>query len=103
MRQAPARPLSRMTITLGPDESFVGDWVSVAISPDGRRIAYAARRGGQQRLYVRPLDRFEATPLAGTEGATMPFFSPDGLWVGFFASGKLQKVSIEGGAPVTLC
>ena len=102
---APAncRPLSRTTITLGPDESFVGDGPSVAISPDGRRIAYTARQGGQQRLYVRPLDRFEATPLAGTDGATMPFFSPDGRWVGFFANGKLQKVSIEGGTPVTLC
>ena len=63
----------------------------------------SARRGERQRLYVRPLDRFEATELAGTEGASMPFFAPDGLWVGFFASGKLQKVSVDGGAPVTLC
>jgi serine/threonine-protein kinase len=102
-RQAPATPLSRMTITLGPDESFADEWMPLAISPDGRRIAYVARRGGQQRLYLRPLDRFEATPLAGTEDGYLPFFSPDGLWLGFFASGKLQKVSIEGGTPVILC
>jgi hypothetical protein len=103
MRQAPAHPLSRMTITLGPNESFVGDAVSVAISPEGRRVAYVARRGEQQRLYVRLLDRFEAMPLAGTEGASQPFFSPDGRWLGFFAGGKLRKVPVEGGAPVTLC
>ena len=102
MRPAPARPLSRTTISLGPDESFASDWGTIAISPDSRRIAYAARHGGQQRVYVRPLDRFEATALAGTEGGDLPFFSPDGLWIGFFANGKLQKVSIEGGAPVTL-
>ena len=101
-RELPDRSLSRTTITLGPDESIV-DEQPIAISPDGRRIAYTARQGGQQRLYVRPLDRFEATALAGTNGASRPFFSPDGRWVGFFASGKLQKVSIEGGAPVTLC
>ena len=103
LREAPAIALSRMTITLGSDESFVGDGPSVAISPDGHRVVYAARRGDQQRLYVRPLDRFEATLLAGTDGATLPFFSPDGRWGGFFASGKLQKVSIDGGRPVTLC
>ena len=102
MRQAPARPLARVTITLGPNESFVGD-VSVAISPEGRRVAYVARRGEQQRLYVRLLDRFDAMPLAGTEGASQPFFSPDGRWLGFFAGGKLRKVPVEGGAPVTLC
>jgi serine/threonine-protein kinase len=102
-RQAPAQQLSRVTITLGPNESFVGDAVSVAISPEGRRVAYVARRGEQQLLYVRLLDRFEAMPLAGTEGASQPFFSPDGRWLGFFAGGKLRKVPVEGGAPVTLC
>src|SRR4029077_11151339 len=103
MREAPDRPLSRMTITLGPDESIIDDWPAVAISPDGRRVAYVAHRGDQQRLFVRPLDRFEATLLAGTDGASMPFFSPDGRGGGFFGSGKLQKVAIEGGTPITLC
>ena len=52
---------------------------------------------------MRPLDQFGATLLAGTDGASKPFFSPDGRWVGFFGSGKLQKVSIDGGAPIILC
>ena len=50
----------------------------------------------------------EATPIRGTEGTRSdagrnPFFSPDGQWVGFWAGDKLKKVSISGGAPVTLC
>ena len=106
MRES-ASPLSRLTITLGPDESLVADPLlplsPVAISPDGRQVAYVARRGERQRLYVRPVDRFEARLIAGTEDAQGPFFSPDGRWLGFFASGKLRKVSTEEGAPVTLC
>ncbi len=49
------------------------------------------------------MDRFESTPLPGTEDGTGPFFSPDGQWIGFFAGGKLKKVSVNGGQPVTLC
>jgi serine/threonine-protein kinase len=52
---------------------------------------------------MRRLEQSEVTPLAGTEGAYAPFFSPDGQWVGFFAGGKLKKTSLEGGQPVTLC
>ncbi|MSO21542.1 MAG: hypothetical protein EXQ56_14030, partial [Acidobacteria bacterium] len=55
-----------------------------------------------QQLYLRPLDSNEAKPIAGTEGATGPFFSPDGQWIGFFAGGKLKKVSVNGGSAVTL-
>jgi dipeptidyl aminopeptidase/acylaminoacyl peptidase len=54
------------------------------------------------RLYVRRLDQLAATSLAGTEGAAGPFFSPDGQWLGFFADGKLKKIAVTGGAPVTL-
>jgi serine/threonine-protein kinase len=49
------------------------------------------------------MDHLDATPLAGTDEARNPFFSPDGQWIGFFADGKLQKVSVSGGAPVKLC
>ena len=41
--------------------------------------------------------------FSGTEGGTYPFFSPDGQWIGFFADGKMKKISVQGGAPVTLC
>ncbi len=57
----------------------------------------------EAKLFVRPLDRDEIKPIPGTEGGVGPFFSPDGLWVGFFAEGKLKKVSLAGGLPITLC
>ena len=71
---------------------------NLAISPDGRTIAYVATRDGVARLYVRSLSSFEAVPLAGTEGALNPFFSPDSRWIGFFAQEKLKKIPVGGGA-----
>jgi len=59
--------------------------------------------GSPTQLFVRRLDRTEARPLVGTENAFGPFFSPDGQWIGFFADGKLKKVSVMGGAVLTLC
>jgi eukaryotic-like serine/threonine-protein kinase len=59
-------------------------------------------RSGNKQLYLRALDSVEATPIPGTEGAMNPFFSPDSQWLGFFADGKLKKVSVSGGAAVTL-
>jgi serine/threonine-protein kinase len=76
--------------TLGPNQ---------IISPDGRRLVFAARSEGRAQLYLRNLDALEATPMADTGGAQYPFFSPDGEWVAFFADGKLKRVSIAGGAP----
>jgi serine/threonine-protein kinase len=75
----------------------------VAISPDGTAVVFVVRHSGISQLYVRRLDRLEATPLKGTDNAFYPFFSPDGQWVAFFATGKLKKVSALGGTPVTLC
>lgn len=72
------------------------------MSPDGGRLVYAGRSQGKVQLYIRALDRFESQPIAGTDDAANPFFSPDGRWVGFFAEGKLKKVSLDGGAPVAI-
>ena len=78
--------------------------IDVVISPDGKRVVYLAQREYTRQLYVRPLDQFEARPIPGTEGAeAFPFFSPDGEWLAFHAAGKLKKVSLRGGAPLTLC
>ena len=74
-----------------------------ALSPDGRTIVYRASRGGVVRLFRRTLDGLQSDPLAGTEYASGPFFSPDGSWVGFDGDGMLQKVSLSGGSPVPIC
>ena len=60
-------------------------------------------RERSSRLYLRRLDEATATPLAGTDGAVGPFFSPDGEWVGFWAGGQLRKIAIRSGPPVSLC
>ena len=73
------------------------------ISPDGRRIVYIGVQEDDRRLYLRELGELGSRLLAGTEGANSPFFSPDGLWVGFFAGDKIKKVSILGGAPIDIC
>jgi hypothetical protein len=74
----------------------------VALSPDGTHLAYVAIQGGTQQLYLRAMDSLEARTIPGTEGATEPFFSPDGQWLGFFAGQKLKKVSVGGGSAMTL-
>jgi eukaryotic-like serine/threonine-protein kinase len=96
--------VSRLTIALpsGQQLASLENGAAVALSPDGTRLAYSAFQGGNQQLYLRALDSVEATPIPGTEGAMNPFFSPDGQWLGFFADGKLKKVSVSGGAAVTL-
>jgi serine/threonine-protein kinase len=76
----------------------------LALSPDGTRIVVIEHyTASNYRLAVRRLDESEFTPLSGTEGANMPFFSPDDRWIGFFADGKLKKISVGGGSAVTLC
>ena len=81
---------------------------AMAISSDGRFMVYSAVKenpGPQDkpRLYLRRFDQLEAKPIAGTEGGISPFLSPDDRWVGFWADGKLMKVSVDGGVPATLC
>jgi Tol biopolymer transport system component len=101
--EAPALTPIRSTIVLPPDTTLtLGRGSSVALSPDGELIAFTGRSAGKTQLYLRSLRAFESKPLAGTDGASNPFFSPDGQWVAFFTDEKLKKVSIDGGAPVTV-
>ncbi|HEV2349499.1 MAG TPA: protein kinase [Terriglobia bacterium] len=100
----PSPPVARLAITiLDADKLALGLTPAITLSPDGRRLVYSADHGGTNQLFVRPLDSLEATPIPGTEGAESPFFSPDGLSLGFFAGGKMKRVSLSGGAPLTIC
>jgi Tol biopolymer transport system component len=73
------------------------------VSPDGALLAFTARPpAGPSRLYVRWLNQLDPHPVAGTEGAKQPFWSPDSRALAFFARGKLMKVALDGGAPVEI-
>ncbi len=75
----------------------------LALAPDGKTLVWVGSSSGKSMLFIRRLDRDRISPIPGTDGASFPFISPDGLWVGFFAEGKLKKVSLAGGSPITLC
>ncbi len=96
------RPVIRLAHVLPPDEQFLSLGRTVgAISPDGSHIVYSAN--GQ--LYLRAMDALTSSPISGTnQFPTSPFFSPDGQWVGFYSTddNQLKKISIAGGASVTL-
>ena len=98
-------PQVRLTIEPPKGGSFymsVGQW-PFAISPDGRRVAFAAVVNKERQLWVRSFDSLDARLLAGTEGASSPFWSPDGANLGFFAGNKLKRVSASGNDVITLC
>ena len=102
---APAqKPVTRSVIRLQTgDELAISRYrPTIAISPDGRHIAYVASRGDSSQLYLKAMDELEGEPIAGTEGAQTPFFSPDSQWLGFWADGNLVKVSTRGGPPTTI-
>jgi eukaryotic-like serine/threonine-protein kinase len=98
------QPVTRTVINLPPGQRLAGldRGPAFAFSPDGSRLAYVAIQGGTQQIYLRAMDSLDARPLPGTEGAVNPFFSPDGQWLGFFADGKLKKIPVNGGPPVSL-
>ncbi len=74
------------------------------VSPDGRYIAFnATDTGGKTRIWVRALNALTAQPLAGTEGTTRPFWSPDSRFLGFMAEGKLKKIEVSGGPAQKIC
>ncbi len=98
------RPVARFVMTSGD-----GVWLDVhrpfmAMAPDGSRVAFVAvGPDGVSRLHVRELDQIEPTAIAGSEGASAPFFSPDGQRIGFFASGAIRTTRLGDGPPVVVC
>jgi eukaryotic-like serine/threonine-protein kinase len=82
----------------------LSDGPAVIISPDGTRLAYIARVNGSAvgQLFVREMNKVTAVLLDGAGDAAGPFFSPDSQWIGFVGDAKLKKISVHGGAPITL-
>ena len=105
------RPVTRAVILLDENVRLASSWdegigvrgrdIPVALSQDGSEIFFVGERDGRRLIYRRPVDRLDAEPIRGTEGAAFVFPSPDGEWLGFYADRKLQKVRLNGEAPVT--
>ena len=105
-RPKPPAPVIRYSMGLPPDQAMrqgvLG--INIAISPDGSRIVYVGPGEGGDQLWVRERNRLDATPLAGTVGASNPYFSPDGNRIAYSAGGNVQLkvVSVSGGPPIAL-
>ena len=100
LRQAPppSPPETRLDlVTPATDQP-----ASLALSPDGRQIVFVASGDATSRLWLRSLAATTAQPLAATEGALYPFWSPDGRSIGFFTGGQLKRIDLGGGAPQTV-
>jgi Tol biopolymer transport system component len=88
----------------GPRGPGTGQATQIAVSPDGRAVAFVTGSGnGSFDIWVRRFDSSTSAPVPGTDGASFPFWSPDSSAIAFFADGKLKRVAIGGGPAVTLC
>jgi Tol biopolymer transport system component len=95
-------PTSRMQFALAvPDELSISH---MALSRDGSMLVFVSpdENSALPMLFVQRVGSANVTPLLGTQGASYPFWSPDGAYVGFFANGKLQKMAVSGGTPQIL-
>ncbi len=102
--RAPEPQVVRSAVLLPPGLRFAGQDGAVALSRDGRRLAFAATaRDGKRCLWVRSLDSLGAQAIEGTESANTPFWSPDGRSIAFFADRKLKRVPASGGTVQTVC
>ncbi len=113
----PPTPVMSLRIGIEPAEGIRGPdlhgerwgWgnrpsrTAIAFSPDGQQLIFAGLVGDQQQLWRRSLDHGQATPIAGTDQAAAPFFSPDGRWIGFWSRNALWKVAAAGGVPTKIC
>jgi Tol biopolymer transport system component len=99
-----AHPAVERFLLLPPAEHSLTPAAGLAMSPDGRRLAFVSYdQAGVPSLWVREIGQLEARPLPGTEGAARPFWADDGSALGFFASGKLKRTDLTGAVPRTIC
>jgi len=104
-REPSLRPLVRFTLEFAaaqPMASGIGG-STIALSPDGSRLVYLGAGEQGHQLFLRPMDRVEAVPIPHTRGAQLPFFSPDGEWLGFVMGNTIRRVSLGGGPAITVC
>ncbi len=102
LRRAPKPPrVTRFEVAIPPNITSID---MPRISPDGQTLAFNATDAeGKTQIWIRPLNALVAQPLAGTEGTTRPFWSPDSRFLGFFSGGKLKKIDVSGGPPTKIC
>jgi serine/threonine-protein kinase len=102
-RSSDTSPVRRLELALPPSvELFTGSQ-TVAVAPDGARIAFVGVRAGVREVYVRALDQFESVPLRGSTGATACFFSPNGRSIGFATTaGVMKTISLADGLVTTV-
>jgi serine/threonine protein kinase len=105
LRSSPAPALSRLSVLPPSGTTLYPETTSVALSPDGRTLAFVTEFTPTEspRLWLRSIDSTTARLLPGTDGASRPFWSPDGRYVAFFQEGKLKKVDVNGGRAEEIC
>ncbi|HEU4387164.1 MAG TPA: protein kinase, partial [Blastocatellia bacterium] len=105
LRSNEPRPVVRFSVPPPESAIFYYDAIFdlVAISPDGRRLAFTAAADGRRMLWIRSLESSIPKPVPGTEGATSPFWSPDSRYVAFFAQSSLKRVDVNGGLVQVIC
>ncbi len=103
-RPIAAERLTRFEVRAPEGGAFQGIFgVSSVISPDGSTLAMAVTTKTGPRLFLRALGSTVVRLVAGSEGASNPFWSPDSRSLGFFAAGKMKRIAVDGGAPQTIC
>ncbi len=102
LRETPAA-IEPVQFTVAAPEKMTFAGRQLALSPDGRQLAFLVMSQGVRQIFVRPLGSLVGRLLAGTDGAALPFWSTDSRWIGFFAGGKLKKIQMSGGPAIVLC
>ena len=101
--RTPSPPRTKRFAVTGLTSLTFDPFQSLALAPDGSALVFRGRgTDGVDRIFIRNFETQELRPIGGTEGGRLPFFSADGLWIGFFAGGQLKKVAVGGGSPQTI-